>query len=83
MRPEEILRNKLEINKQFMSFLDSLLWTRESPLWKTAFRMVNDIRITYNDLGEIHKVVLLSAICTKLIFSEINAIITNRRAFES
>lgn len=84
MRLEEAFRNKLEINKQIMSFLDSLLWTRESSLWKTAFRIVNDVTVTYSDsLDEIHRIVLLSAICTKLAFSEINAIITNRRVSRS
>ncbi len=80
----EISKLRLEINKQALSFLQSLSWTRESTLWKAAIGMVKNstIHITEEPLNEFHRILLLSAICTRLIFSEINIIMTERRLHE-
>jgi hypothetical protein len=78
----EISRIGLEVNEQVISLLKSLQWTKESTLWKTALKMTSNTTIFNKELsGEIYRILLLSAICTRLIFSEIGAIISARKSF--
>jgi len=80
----EMSKLRLEINKQVQSFLQSLFWTKESTLWKTATRLIENssIQVTEEPSNEFHRTLLLSAICTRLMFSEINTIIATRRLHE-
>ena len=81
----EISQLKLEIDKLVKSLLYSLLWTKESTLWKTALRIANNpLPINEkNSFNELYRIILLSTICTKLIFSEISAIVASKRRRES
>ncbi len=80
----EISKLRLEIDKQVLSFLQSLTWTRESTLWKAAIRMIKNpiVHVTKEPSNEFYQILLLSAICTRLMFSEINTIIATRRLHE-
>ncbi|GEM_PF-5516936 len=82
---EEIFKYRSEISEQASTFLESLLWTRDSTLWKTAFKMVSDLSRVKNIgiLNELYNFSLLSAICTRLMFSEINSMIAARKLHKS
>ncbi len=80
----EVFRIGLGVNEEVISILKSLQWTKESTLWKTALKMTsNTANFNKEFHDEIHRILLLSAICTRLIFSEIGAMISARKSLQS